>query len=222
MLLLDRWSVGVVQRLPLWLIAFFDHHHRLRQIRVVSRADWTDADDYCRCLHAVACRACRNACSPRSLSGWDFCSQPLLLPGPDLHDREAADRTRASACGRQFGSFLYPPLGWNVEYASLPSGHATDAFAAATALGLLWPKMRPLMWTYAVMIAVSRVALTAHFPSDVLAGRNRRGRWHASYQRTGLRRAGWPSCRPRDGRIHAMSGPSFARIRRVARQLIAP
>ena len=72
--------------------------------------------------------------------------------------------------GGSIDPFLYLPLGWNVEYASLPSGHATDAFAAAMAIGALWPKTRPLMWTYAAMIAVSRVALTAHFPSDVLAG----------------------------------------------------
>ena len=26
------------------------------------------------------------------------------------------------------------------------------------------------MWTYAIIIGVSRVVLTAHFPSDVLAG----------------------------------------------------
>ena len=29
---------------------------------------------------------------------------------------------------------------------------------------------RSLMWTYAFVIAVSRVVLMAHFPSDVLAG----------------------------------------------------
>ena len=90
--------------------------------------------------------------------------------GPDLHHREAADRTRAPAGGGQSDPFLYRPLGWSVEYASLPSGHAVDAFAAAMAIGALWPRTRPLLWTYAVIIAVSRVVLTAHFPSDVLAG----------------------------------------------------
>ena len=33
------------------------------------------------------------------------------------------------------GPFSYRPLGWSVEYASLPSGHSIDAFAAATAIG---------------------------------------------------------------------------------------
>ncbi|MGI8527575.1 MAG: phosphatase PAP2 family protein [Pseudolabrys sp.] len=66
--------------------------------------------------------------------------------------------------------FLFHPFGWKVEYASLPSGHAVTAFAAATAFGMLWPRLRPLMWTYAIIICVSRVVLTAHHPSDVLAG----------------------------------------------------
>src|SRR5262249_56170104 len=64
---------------------------------------------------------------------------------------------------------IYRPLGWSVEYASLPSGHAVDSFAAAMAIGVLWPRMRPLMWTYAVVIAVSRVVLTAPFPTDLTA-----------------------------------------------------
>jgi undecaprenyl-diphosphatase len=66
--------------------------------------------------------------------------------------------------------FRYMQFVWRPDYASLPSGHATTAFAAAVAIGLLWPRLRALMWTYALIIAVSRVALFAHHPSDVLAG----------------------------------------------------
>ena len=61
-------------------------------------------------------------------------------------------------------------LVWRPDYASFPSGHATTAFAAAVAIGALWPRLRPVMWTYAVVIAVSRVIVTAHHPSDVIAG----------------------------------------------------
>jgi membrane-associated phospholipid phosphatase len=115
--------------------------------------------------------------------------------------------------------FFYSPFGWDVEYSSLPSGHATTAFAVAIALGALWPRLRPLLWTYAVLIAVSRVVLTAHHPSDVLAGavfgvvgallvRE----WFAA------RRLGFAP----DGRARALPGPSCARIKRVARQLVAP
>jgi undecaprenyl-diphosphatase len=116
--------------------------------------------------------------------------------------------------------FIYRPLGWNVEYASLPSGHATDAFAIAMAIGALWPRARPFLWTYAVIIALSRVVLTAHFPSDVILGavvgivgallvRD----WFAA------RRLAF-AVEP-DGSVRPLAGPSMARIRRLARQLVA-
>ena len=38
------------------------------------------------------------------------------------------------------------------------------------AYGTLWPRGRILLWIYALLIAASRVAVTAHYPSDVLAG----------------------------------------------------
>ena len=66
--------------------------------------------------------------------------------------------------------FLYKPFIWQPAYASMPSGHATTAAAAAVAIGALWPRVRPLMWFYALMIMFSRVVVVAHHPSDVLAG----------------------------------------------------
>jgi membrane-associated phospholipid phosphatase len=119
------------------------------------------------------------------------------------------------------GPLVYRPLGWNVEYSSLPSGHAVDAFAAAMAIGALWPRARPVVWAYAVLIAVSRVVLTAHFPSDVMVGglvgalgallvRD----WYAARRLAFVLGA--------DGRVRSWPGPSFTRLTRVARQLIAP
>ena len=62
------------------------------------------------------------------------------------------------------------PFSWRPAYASLPSGHATTAFAALVAIGAIFPQARALMWIYAVLIALSRVIITAHHPSDVIAG----------------------------------------------------
>ncbi len=45
--------------------------------------------------------------------------------------------------------YIYAPFVWKSSYASLPSGHATNAFAAAIAIGALWPKARVPMWIYA-------------------------------------------------------------------------
>ena len=66
--------------------------------------------------------------------------------------------------------FLYKPFIWQPAYASMPSGHATSAAAAAVAIGAVWPRARPLMWLYALTIMFSRVVVVAHHPSDVLAG----------------------------------------------------
>jgi membrane-associated phospholipid phosphatase len=66
--------------------------------------------------------------------------------------------------------FLYRPFVWRPEYASLPSGHATTAAAAAIAIGLLVPRARGVMVLYALTIMISRVVVTAHHPSDVVAG----------------------------------------------------
>jgi undecaprenyl-diphosphatase len=67
-------------------------------------------------------------------------------------------------------AFLYSPFAFHVHYASMPSGHTTTAFAAAIAVGALWPRTRVVMWIYAVLVAVSRVMVTAHHPSDTVIG----------------------------------------------------
>ena len=93
-------------------------------------------------------------------------------------------------------AFAYLPFGWKVDYASLPSGHATTAFAALVAIGAIFPQARALLWIYAVLIALSRVVLTAHYPSDVVAGAvvGAAGAWLV---RSGLPPAAWVlPCRP--------------------------
>lgn len=115
----------------------------------------------------------------------------------------------------QGGVFDYLPFSWRVEYASMPSGHATTAFAAAVAIGVLFPRARVAMWVYACIIALSRVVLAAHYPSDVVAGAlvGAAGallvrRWFAA------RRLGF-AVGP-DGTAQALPGPSWSRIKRVA------
>jgi membrane-associated phospholipid phosphatase len=66
--------------------------------------------------------------------------------------------------------FAYVPFTWHPAFASMPSGHATTAVAAAIAIGAIWPRTRIVMWLYAGAIMVSRVAVLAHHPSDVVGG----------------------------------------------------
>jgi undecaprenyl-diphosphatase len=56
------------------------------------------------------------------------------------------------------------------ENASFPSGHSATAFAAATAIAVISPRMRPYALAIAAGVALSRVYLRVHYPLDVLAG----------------------------------------------------
>jgi len=118
-------------------------------------------------------------------------------------------------------TMAFVPFGWKVDYASLPSGHATTAFAALVAIGAIFPQARALMWIYAVLIALSRVVLTSHFPSDVLAGAmvGAAGAWLVQqwFAARGLGFAVTGS-----GAVRPMPGPGLRRIvKALARRLHA-
>jgi membrane-associated phospholipid phosphatase len=66
--------------------------------------------------------------------------------------------------------FDFKPFIWMPEYASMPSGHATTATAAAIAIGAIWPRTRVVMWLYAPTIMLTRVVINVHYLSDVIAG----------------------------------------------------
>lgn len=53
---------------------------------------------------------------------------------------------------------------------STPSGHTLRAFAIMTALSLLFGRFRIVFISVAVVIGLSRIAVTDHYPSDVLFG----------------------------------------------------
>ena len=123
--------------------------------------------------------------------------------------------------GGSLDPFLFSPFVWRVEYAGMPSGHATTAFAALVAFGTLWPRARTAWLIYALLIAASRVVVTAHYPSDVVAGAMV-GIVGAVLVRHyfAKRRLGF-AIGP-DGAIHQYVVPSLRRIKAVARGLLAP
>jgi undecaprenyl-diphosphatase len=109
-----------------------------------------------------------------------------------------------------FNSFV-----WRPEYASLPSGHATTALSVAVALGALWPRARIWFWGYAALICISRVVITAHYPSDVIAG-GVVGGVGALLVRNYFAARGLGFGIATDGTVNPLPGPSWRRIKRVA------
>ncbi len=121
--------------------------------------------------------------------------------------------------GGSLNPYLFSSFTWPAAYASLPSGHATTVFSVLVAFGTLWPRARTVLWIYALLIAISRVMVTAHYPSDVLAGALVGvvgallvRRWFA------LRRLGFSA--GADGAIRQYPGPSLKRLKTVARELL--
>lgn len=114
--------------------------------------------------------------------------------------------------------FVFAPDKWTAAYASFPSGHTTTAFSVLVAFGALWPRARALLWTYALLIAVSRIVVSAHYPSDVLGGAIVGTLGTLMVRRYfALRHLGF-SIAP-DGVPRLYPGPSPRRIKSVARAL---
>ncbi|HEX3068359.1 MAG TPA: phosphatase PAP2 family protein [Thermoanaerobaculia bacterium] len=116
----------------------------------------------------------------------------MILTGAGIHDDALRDAGRDSLQSEFFAAGIITPLLKNAfgrarpiqnegshsfhpfdkNFDSFPSGHATNAFAFATAVaghydGWIVPT---IVYTLASGIAVSRVNDHVHFPSDVVAG----------------------------------------------------
>jgi undecaprenyl-diphosphatase len=68
------------------------------------------------------------------------------------------------------GPFDFKLFAFTPDYASFPSGHATNIFAFATVIAILWPRGKVLLYTIAVWIAASRVLLGEHYFTDAVFG----------------------------------------------------
>ena len=56
------------------------------------------------------------------------------------------------------------------EFTSFPSGHSVTAFTLAAAISILFPRWSIPAFAAAVAIGMSRIMITSHYLSDVIAG----------------------------------------------------
>jgi undecaprenyl-diphosphatase len=113
---------------------------------------------------------------------------------------------------------VYRPFDLSAAYASMPSGHATTALSVLIAFGALFPAWRPYLWAYAIVICVSRVVITAHHPTDVLAGAVV-GALGALLVRNAFAVRNLAFAVTENGKVTALAGPSWRRIKAVARRI---
>ncbi|MBR2117190.1 MAG: phosphatase PAP2 family protein [Pseudomonadota bacterium] len=123
--------------------------------------------------------------------------------------------------GGDANAFYYQHFAGNPAFESLPSGHATTAFALAFAVSAVWRQMTLFMFVFAVLICISRVVLLAHHPSDVVAGALTGiiGAMIVQYW-FAARRLGFKIVS--GGAIETLTGPSWPALKRVARGALAP
>jgi membrane-associated phospholipid phosphatase len=213
---LDAWAVTEVRHLPEPLIAAFD------ELTDFGKSGWFFFP-LGICLLAIAALAPQlpraSALVLASIAvRAGFLFTAIAVPGLFATVvKHLIGRARPFVTGVA-DAYAHSPFMWRMEYASFPSGHATTAFSAAVAVGAIWPRARVVMWIYALTIAISRVVVTAHYPSDVLASAVV-GVLGALLVRNYFAARGLGFGIAPDGGVLAFAGPSFRRIKRAIRPL---
>lgn len=212
MVLVDPWAGVAIQALPARFVAFF------AVVTDFGRSGWILVPAG---LLILSIAALSSPALDRLTRGMlaalvvrlGFVFVAIGLPGLVATTlKRLIGRIRPSA----EGAFAYAPLSWRPDYASLPSGHTVTAFAALVAIGLVVPRARPFLWVYAVAIGLSRIVVSAHFPSDVIAGAAF-GAFGAVLVREWFASRGLGFRIDPAGVVRTLPGPSLARAFRALR-----
>ena len=219
MVFADKAAIVAVGRLPAWVVDLFNF------LTDFGTSDWFLVPIGVVLLSLAALASPSSAHMSRLVLtafavrlGFVFAA--IALPGLFTTVAKRLIGRARPFIGGDADPFHFLPLAWRPDHASLPSGHATNVFAALVAIGLVWPRLRVPLLVYALVIAASRVIVLAHHPSDVVAGAVV-GVGGALLVRdwSAARRLGFAV--DAKGNVHALPGPSLRRLKAVARSLLA-
>ena len=209
MVLLDQRTTSAVSRLPAWVTLAF------KWLTDFGRSSWFLLP-LGFCILALALSSPFMDRIGRRVSAIVATRLSFLFAAIALPDifvtvaKHLIGRRRPSS----LGPFVYDPFSWSPAFASLPSAHAATACSVAVAFGALFPQIRFLLWTYALLIMASRIVISAHYPSDVMAGAFV-GVFGALFVRNWFAERRLGLYVESGGRVRALPGPSFARLRRI-------
>ena len=219
MLTFDAAAIRIVRHAPAWIASVFD------DITEYGKSGWFLWPLGLLFLGLAALPPILAPLSQRVLAAImvriGFLFTAIALPGLFATIVKRIIGRARPGVGGSLDPTLFIPFEGHAAYAGTPSGHAATAFAVLVAFGTLWPRARTVLLVYALLIALSRVVVSAHYPSDVFAGAIVGIAGAVLVRRYFAQRRLGFSIEP-NGAIYQYPGPSLRRIKAVARGLLSP
>ena len=166
---LDAKSVAWATALPDWLMSFF------QAITIAGKSNWylipTGAVLIVLALGdwgSVGQRLRAVWCELASLIAFAFASVAAAAIAVNLV-KQLIGRARPVLFERD-GWLAFDPFNFDYANASFPSGHATTAGAVTMVAMLIFPRFRWPILAFGLLVAISRIVVGAHYPSDTIAG----------------------------------------------------
>jgi membrane-associated phospholipid phosphatase len=94
----------------------------------------------------------------------------LLSSGIVLHFFKFLFGRQRPHVSEDFQSDVFVPFNTHWHYHSMPSGHSQTLLTVATVLWVIYPKSGWIVFPTALFLAFTRLAMEAHFLSDVIMG----------------------------------------------------